>query len=129
LARPGARVVRLGVAREELYYFFAKLQSVLSDAKDANTRAAVQTTLGRAFRKQGEEQKAEAAFRAAIDLADNSSPGKEAATQLYELLHLSVGQPAPSFSATAISGAKLSLRTIEANHLCSCSGARIEWIA
>jgi tetratricopeptide (TPR) repeat protein len=105
-----ARVLLASASRQKSYtYFFAKLQSVLSDAKDAITRAAVQTTLGRAFRKQGEEKKAEAAFRAAIDLADNSSPGKEAATQLYELLHLSVGQPAPSFSATTISGAKLSL--------------------
>jgi len=105
-----ARVLLDSASRQKSYtYFFAKLQAILSDAKDATTRAAVQTALGRAFRGQGEEKKAEAAFRAAIDLAAHLSPGKEAASQLYELLHLSVGQPAPTFSATMISGAKLSL--------------------
>jgi tetratricopeptide (TPR) repeat protein len=104
------RVLLDSASRQKSYtYFFAKLQSVLIDAKDPNTRAAVQATLGRAFRKQGDEKKAEAAFRAAIDFAVDSAPGKEAATQLYELLHLGVGQPAPSFSATAIGGARLSL--------------------
>jgi tetratricopeptide (TPR) repeat protein len=105
-----ARVLLDSAARQKNYtYFFAKLRSVLSDATDANTRAAVQVSLGRAWRRQRDEKKAEAAFRSAIELAGDSRAGKEAETQLYELLHLGVGQPAPSFSATPIGGAPLSL--------------------
>src|SRR4029078_2734773 len=48
------------------------------------------------------------AFRAAIELAEDSPAGKQAKSQLYELLHLSVGQPAPSFSAAAIGGRRIS---------------------
>jgi tetratricopeptide (TPR) repeat protein len=105
-----ARVLLDSASLQKNYtYFFAKLQSVLSDATDANTRAAVQVSLGRAWRQQRDEKKAEAAFRSAMDLAGDSPAGKEAETQLYELLHLGVGHPAPSFSAAAIGGARLSL--------------------
>ena len=44
-----------------------------------------------------------------MDLAGGSPAGKEAESQLYELLHLGAGQPAPSFSTAAIGGARLSL--------------------
>jgi AhpC/TSA family len=81
---------------------------VLSAAPDAATRAAVQLSLGGAWRKQNDDKKAGAAFRAAIELAEDSPAGKQAKSQLYELLHLSVGQPAPSFSAAAIGGRRIS---------------------
>jgi tetratricopeptide (TPR) repeat protein len=105
-----ARVVLASAVRQKDYtYFFAKLQSVLSETRDANTKAAVHLTLGRAWRQRGDEKKAVAAFRAAIDVAGGSPAGKEAETQLYELLHLAVGRPAPSFSATTTAGGPLSL--------------------
>jgi hypothetical protein len=105
-----ARVLLDAASRQKNYtYFFAKLQSVLSEATDATTRAAVQVSLGRAWRQQRDEKKAEAAFRAAMDVAPDSSAAKQAERELYELLHLGVGQPAPAFSAAAIGGARLSL--------------------
>ena len=105
-----ARVLLDSASRQKDYtYFFGKLQSVLTNATDANTRAAVQVSLGRAWRQQRDEKKAEVAFRSAIELAGDSPAGKQAQTQLYELLHLGVGQPAPLFSAAAIGGARLSL--------------------
>jgi hypothetical protein len=105
-----ARVLLDSAARQKEYtYFFVKLQSVLRDAKDANTRAAVEVSLGRAWRRQHHAAKAEGAFRSAIDLAADSRAGKEAETQLYEMLHLSVGQPAPEFSAESLGGERVSL--------------------
>ncbi len=105
-----ARVLLDSASRQKDYtYYFAKLQSVLREATDANTRAAVQLSLGRAWRQQREEARAEAAFRSAMEIASDSAAGKEAERQLYELLHLGVGKPAPLFSATAIGGARLSL--------------------
>lgn len=52
----------------------AKLQGRLQDA-------AAQVAIGRAYRRQHDEQKAEA-FRAAINLSPESPSGKEAETQL-----------------------------------------------
>lgn len=105
-----ARVLLDSASRQKNYtYFFAKLQSVLSVAADPNTRAAVHVSLGRAWRRQGDERKAEAEFRSAMDLAADSPAGKDAEAQLYEILHLAIGHPAPLFSAAAIGGARLSL--------------------
>jgi hypothetical protein len=104
-----ARVLLDSASLQKDYtYFFAKVESVLRAAADAKTRAAIQVSLGRAWRRQRDEGKAEAAFRSAMDLAGDSPAGKEAETQLYELLHLGVGRPAPSFSAASIGGARLS---------------------
>src|SRR5262249_40435781 len=105
-----ARVLQASASRQKDYaYFFARLQSVLTDATDAKTKAAIQASFGRAWRLQPDEKKAEAAFRAAIDLAADSPAGKDAEAQLYEMLHLSPGKPAPAFSAAAVGGARVSL--------------------
>ena len=52
---------------------------------------------------------AKTAFLSAIKLAGDSPAAKQAETALYEILHLSAGQPAPSFSTTVIGGSHLSL--------------------
>jgi hypothetical protein len=90
-------------------YFFAKLQSVLTDAKDPKIKAAIQLSLGRAWREQHDEEKAKTAFRSAMELAGNSASGRQAETELYDLLHLGVGQPAPPFSASTVNGSRVSL--------------------
>jgi hypothetical protein len=90
-------------------YFFAKLQAVLDEAQDPKTRAAIQFSLGRAWRSRNNEERAKTAFRSAIELAGDSPAGKQAETALYELLHLGVGQPAPSFSTTVVGGSRFSL--------------------
>src|SRR5262249_11942369 len=72
-----ARVLLDSASLQKDYsYFFVKLGSVLSSATDANTRAAVHLSLGRAWRKNGDDKKAEAALRSAIDLAGDSPAGK-----------------------------------------------------
>ena len=90
-------------------YFFQKLQSVLPSVRDGATKAAIQLSLGRGWRAQNDEQKAQAAFEAALDAKRDSAPGRQAETELYELLHLGPGQPAPRFSATAVDGSRISL--------------------
>jgi hypothetical protein len=90
-------------------YFSAKLQSLLGDVKDKDTRAAIQLSLGRGWREQHDEDKAKAAFQAAMDAAPNSASGKQAEAELYDLLHLSPGQPAPVFSAAAVDGSRVTL--------------------
>jgi len=72
-------------------------------------KAAIQLSLGRAWREQHEEENAKAAFRSAMELAGNSASGRQAETELYDLLHLGVGQPAPPFSASTVNGSRVSL--------------------
>jgi tetratricopeptide (TPR) repeat protein len=90
-------------------YFFQKLRSVLPNAPDPKVQAAIQLSLGRAWRAQPDDEKAKQAFQAAIELARESPSGRQAETELYELLHLGPGQPAPEFSTTAVNGSHISL--------------------
>jgi len=95
--------------QKDFTYFFQKLQSVLPNAPDHKVQAAIQLGLGRGWRAQKDEEKAKAAFHAAIDMARDSAPARQAETELYELLHLGPGQPAPQFSALAINGSRIAL--------------------
>jgi hypothetical protein len=105
-----APLLFISASREKNFtYFFAKLQSVFDEAHDPKTRAALQFNLGRGWRTRNDEEKAITAFRSAMELAADSPAGKQAQAQLYELLHLGIGQPAPSFSTTALGGTHLSL--------------------
>jgi tetratricopeptide (TPR) repeat protein len=90
-------------------YFFEKLPVVLAGAPDPKVKAAIQLSLGRGWRAQKDDEKAKAAFLAAIESSRDSVSGHQAETELYELLHLGPGQPAPQFSATAIDGSRISL--------------------
>jgi hypothetical protein len=90
-------------------YFFRKLPAVLSNSTNPTIRAAIQWNLGRGWLAQNQEEKAKAAFQAAVESAPNSTPGRQAERQLYELLHLGPGQPAPLFSATAVDGSRIAL--------------------
>jgi hypothetical protein len=90
-------------------YFFRKLPAVLSRTTSPSIRAAVQWGLGRVWLSEKQEEKAKAAFEAAVEFAPDSAAGRQAERQLYELLHLGPGQPAPLFSATALDGSRTSL--------------------
>ena len=95
--------------QKDFTYFFQKLQAVLPKAVDGKTRAALELSLGRGWRAQKDDQKAKAAFEAAMDADRDSPSGREAEAELYELLHLGPGQPAPRFSAAAVNGSRISL--------------------
>ena len=95
--------------QKDFTYFFQKLQSVLPKSADDKTRAALQFSLGRGWRAQKDDQKAKTAFEAAMDADRDSPSGRQAEAELYELLHLGPGQPAPRFSATAVNGSRISL--------------------
>jgi hypothetical protein len=90
-------------------YFFRKLDTVLAKAPDQKVRAAIELALGRGWREQKEDAKAESALRAARDLAPDSVAGRQAETELYDLLHLGPGQPAPFFTAAAVNSSNVSL--------------------
>ena len=102
-------LVEAASLQKDSTYFFQKLPSVLSRSANPTVRAAIQWNLGRVWLVQKQEEKAKAAFEAAVESAPGSAPGRQAEMQLYELLHLGVGQPAPLFSAAAMDGSRISL--------------------
>lgn len=104
------QVLNESASRQKNYtYFFEKVDAVIPKAPDLKVRAALELSRGRAWRAQKDVAKARTSFEAAITTAPGSPAAKQAETDLYELLHLSPGQPAPQFSATAVDGAKISL--------------------
>lgn len=105
-----AQVLFEAASLEKNYdYLLKKLPSVIPNVTDRKIRAALHLALGRGWRAQKDEAKAKAAFEAATESARESSFGKQAETELYELLHLGPGQPAPQFSAKALNGSQVSL--------------------
>ena len=102
-------LVEAGSLQNDFTYFFRKLPTILSISASSVVRASIEWNLGRVWQGQKQEEKAKAAYQAAVELAPDSAPGKQAERQLYELLHLGPGQKAPAFSATALGGSRISL--------------------
>jgi len=95
--------------QQDFTYLFQKLPAVLSRSTNPTVRAAIHWSLGRAWLAQKQEEKAKGEFQAAVEAAGDSAAGRQAERQLYELLHVGSGQPAPQFSATALDGSRISL--------------------
>jgi len=102
-------LVEAGSLQNDFTFFFRKLTAILSSSTNPTIRAAIQWNLGRVWQGQKQEEKAKAAFQAAVESAPDSASGRQGERQLYELLHLGPGQPAPAFSATAMDGLRISL--------------------
>ena len=83
--------------QKDFTYFFQKLQSVLPKTPDHKAQAAIQLAQGRGWRAKKDDEKAKVALRAAIELARDSAPGRQAETELYELLNLGPVIPRRSF--------------------------------
>ncbi len=95
--------------QKDYAYFFKKLDAVIPKVTDRKVRAALELSLGRAWRAREDDTKARTAFEAAMADSPGSTFAKQAETELYELLHLGPGQPAPQFSEAAVNGTKISL--------------------
>ena len=102
-------LIEAAALQHDSTYFFRKLRAVLSSSTNPAIRAAIQWNLGREWLAQKQEEKAKAEFQAAIEAAPDSAAGRQAERQLYELLHLGPGQPAPGFSGPTLDGSQISL--------------------
>jgi tetratricopeptide (TPR) repeat protein len=102
-------LVEAGSLQHDFTYLFRKLPAILSSSTNPLVRAAIKWNLGRVWQGQKQDEKAKAAYKAAVELAPDSASGKQAERQLYELLHLGPGQLAPAFSATPLEGSRISL--------------------
>src|SRR5260370_35170530 len=94
-------LVEAASRQKDSTYFFQKLPSVLSRSANPTVRAAIQWNLGRVWLVQKQEEKAKAAFEAAVASAPGPAPGRQPKTHIFEVLHLGAVQPAHRFSAPA----------------------------
>jgi len=95
--------------RKDFTYLVAKLTPVAAGTGPESVKAAALVALARTYRRQGDMARAIASLEAAGSAAPGSNPAGEATAMLYDIKTLSVGLPAPPFSATARDGRKITV--------------------
>jgi len=107
--RLSAAVYEEGSTRKDFAYTIATLSKVAATTTSATIKSATLLDVGRAQRRQGNVDVAKQSFEASRSAAPGSASSEEAAGILYEIAYLSVGLPAPTFSAKGRNGKTVDL--------------------
>ena len=102
--RLSAAIYEEGSTRKDFAYTIATLSKVAATTTRPTNKSAVLLDIGRAQRRQGDVAAATRSFEASQSAAPGSAPAEEADGLLYEIAHLTVGLPAPTFSTRARNG-------------------------
>jgi tetratricopeptide (TPR) repeat protein len=92
--------------------FLSRARALLARTDDKPLRARIQYNIGRVHQLAGRDGEAIAAFQAAVAEGDKLEYAKVASGRIYDLTKLRIGQPAPDFSVTALSGKTISLASL-----------------
>lgn len=98
----------VAVSKDDPAIFLRGIRALLADSSDSVFRARVHYSVGRFHQTGSRLPEATAAFEAAVAENAESEFGKRSAREVYDLRELSVGKPAPPFSATTLSGKQVS---------------------
>ena len=110
--RVAAAVYSAGIANKDLPSAIGKLSRAAESTTKPSIKSAALLALGRAYRRQGDNDAAVRSLEAAKAAAPGTPPAEEADGLLYEIAHLSVGLPAPAISAKARNGRTVSLAAL-----------------
>jgi hypothetical protein len=110
--RLSAAIYEEGSTRKDFAYTIATLSKVAATTTRPTNKSAVLLDIGRAQRRQGDVAAATRSFEASRSAAPGSAPAEEAGGLLYEIAHLSVGLPAPTFSTKARNGKTVDLAAL-----------------
>ena len=88
--------------------FFRKVDELLKNAKSKPVRAAVHMQAGLAHMDDKHSEPAKKAFQGVIDETPGTQDAEQARVHLVELNQLSIGRPAPHFTAKTIDGRSIS---------------------
>lgn len=110
--RLSAAIYEEGSTRKDFAYTIATLSKVAAMTTRPTNKSAVLLDIGRAQRRQGDVAGATRSFEASRSAAPGSAPAEEAGGLLYEIAHLSVGLPAPTFSTKARNGKTVDLAAL-----------------
>jgi hypothetical protein len=111
--RLSAALYEEGSTRKDFAYTIATLSKVAATTTSPTNQAAVLLDIGRAQRRQGDVAAATKSFEAARSAAPGSVSSTEADGVLYEIAHLSLGLPAPTFSTKARNGKTVDLAALK----------------
>jgi hypothetical protein len=101
-----------GSTRKDFAYTLATLSRVAAATTSPTIKSAVLLDVGRARRRQGDLAAAKESLAASRSAAPGSASSEEADRVLYEITHLSVGLPAPTFSAKGRNGKTVDLAAL-----------------
>jgi len=107
--RLSSAIYEEGSARKDFAYTIATLSKVAATTTSPTIKSAVLLDIGRAQRRQGDVAAATTSLETARSAAPGSASAEEADGILYEISHLSVGLPAPTFSTRARNGKTVDL--------------------
>lgn len=110
--RLSAALYEEGATRKDFTYTIDKLSKVAAATASPTIKSAVLLDIGRAQRRQGDVAAATKTFEASRAAAPGSASSEEAGGLIYEITHLSVGLPAPTFSARARNGKTVELAAL-----------------
>jgi hypothetical protein len=105
-------VYQEGIARNDLPYAIDKLSRIAASTANAAIKAPVLVVVARAYRRQGDKDAATRTLEAVKAAAPGTPFAEEADGLLYEIVHLSVGVPAPAIAGTARNGRAISLAAL-----------------
>ena len=98
-----------GSTRKDFPYTIDKLSKIAAATTSPTIKSAVLLDVGRAQRRQGDMAAAKESLEASRSAAPDSASSEEADRVLYEITRLSVGLPAPTFSAKGRNGKTVDL--------------------
>jgi len=107
--RLSAAIYEEGSTRKDFAYTIATLSKVAETTTSPTIKSAVLLDVGRARRRQGDMAAAKESLEASRSAAPGSASSEEADRVLYEITRLSVGLPAPTFSAKGRNGKTVDL--------------------
>jgi tetratricopeptide (TPR) repeat protein len=98
-----------GIARKDLPYSIEKISKAAAATTNPRIKASALLVLGRAYRRQGDNDAALRSLEASKTAAPGTPFAADAEGVIYEIKHLSVGLPAPAISAKSRSGRPVTL--------------------
>ena len=107
--RLSAALYEDGSTRKDFAYTIATLGKIAAATTSPTIKSAVLLDVGRARRRQGDMAAAKESLEASRSAAPGSASSEEADRILYEITRLSVGLPAPTFSAKGRNGKTVDL--------------------
>ena len=107
--RLSAAVYEEGSTRKDFAYTIETLSKVAAATTRATIKSATLLDVGRAQRRLGNVDAAKESLEVSRSAAPGSASSEEAAGILYEIAYLSVGLPAPTFSAKGRNGKTVDL--------------------
>jgi hypothetical protein len=107
--RLSAAVYEEGSTRKDFAYTIETLSKVAATTTSATIKSATLLDVGRAQRRQGNLDATKEALEASRSAAPGSASATEADRILYEIVYLSPGLPAPTFSAKGRNGKTVDL--------------------